>query len=283
MPVGLDQIVAATRERVAVAKRKADIAQLRATAETHAPRGFRRALEAKRAQVAIIAELKQASPSRGLIRSSLHVASVAREYEQAGAAALSVLTEEQWFRGSLANLLEASAATELPCLQKDFIIDEFQLLEAKANRADAVLLIAAVLKDGELRCLAGNARELGLDVLCEVHDEQELERAQAAGCDLIGVNSRDLRTFTVDLKTALRLGPQIPDGVMKVAESGIHRGEDVIRLRAAGYDAFLVGESLMKRDSPGKALRELISSARGNGEVPAPLETGNWKPGTGTK
>lgn len=264
MQVFLDEIVAATRLRVAEAKRDVNMRQLEAAAQKHTPRGFRRALrDASRAGVAVIAELKKASPSKGLIRGNLHVGSIAQQFEAGGAAALSVLTEEQYFQGSLANLCEASAATNLPCLRKDFMVDEFQLLEARANRADAVLLIAAVLPDPELRALYDRARSMGLDVLCEAHDERELQRALGAGCDVIGVNSRDLRTFHVDLETAVHLGALVPDGVLRVAESGIHDGGDINRLRAAGYQAFLIGESLMKADHPGEALKALIADARG--------------------
>ncbi len=186
---------------------------------------------------------------------------MARELAEAGATALSVLTDEEFFQGSLGNLREASSAVAIPCLRKDFIIDEFQLLEARANCADAVLLIVAALSAKELSSLADGARGLGLDVLCEVHDEEELQRALDAGCDLIGVNTRDLRTFKVDLETAFALAAKFSSDVVRVAESGIHSGDDVARLRAAGYDAFLVGESLMRAERPGEALRELIVRA----------------------
>jgi indole-3-glycerol phosphate synthase len=190
------------------------------------------------------------------------VARLATELEQGGAAALSVLTEEEHFQGSLANLCEASAATHLPCLRKDFIVDGFQVLEARANAADAVLLIAAALSTAELQALARRARDLGLDVLCEVHDESELERAAAAGCGLIGVNSRDLRTFQVDLGTLLRLAPRLPASALRVAESGIRSADEMRKLRDAGYQAFLIGESLMKAESPGQELRRLIAEAK---------------------
>ena len=254
----LERIVAATRALVAGAKRAADLRELELRAEMHVPRGFRRALELKsREGVAVIAELKKASPSKGLIRAQFHPAELARELEAAGAAALSVLTEEEFFQGSLGNLRAASQAVKITCLRKDFTVDEFQLLEARANAADAVLLIVAALSTEELGRLAAGARRRGLDVLCEVHDEDELQPALDAGCDLIGVNARDLRTFGVSLETAFRLAEKFPADVVRVAESGIHSAEDVARLRAAGYDAFLVGESLMRADSPGDALREL--------------------------
>jgi indole-3-glycerol phosphate synthase len=255
----LEKIVTATRARVEKTRRKADLRELERQAETHVPRGFRRALqERSRDGVAVIAELKKASPSKGLIRANFDPAELAQELAEAGATALSVLTDEEFFQGSLKNLREASAVVRVPCLRKDFIVDEFQLLEARANCADAVLLIVAALTAEELSSLANGARGRGLDVLCEVHDEEELQRARDVGCNLIGVNTRDLRTFKVDLETAFRLGEQIPSGVVRVAESGIRSAEDVARLHSAGYDAFLVGEWLMQAERPGDALRELL-------------------------
>jgi indole-3-glycerol phosphate synthase len=262
MPASLDQIVAATRRKVSETLRSADLRELERQAEQHVPRGFRLALEKQnRTGPALIAELKKASPSRGLIRADFDPASLAAELEAAGAAALSVLTDADFFQGSLRNLQLASAAAKLPCLRKDFIVDEFQLLEARANQADAILLIVAALSQSELETLAKKARDLRLDVLCEVHDEKELERALGVGFDLIGVNSRDLRTFTVDLQSAFRLAGMMPKNVLSIAESGIQSGKDIARLRAAGYQAFLIGESLMKAPSPGNALRTLIAQA----------------------
>jgi indole-3-glycerol phosphate synthase len=262
MAASFDQIVAATRHRVAVAKRAADLLQLERRAQEHVPRGFRRALAVRNeTAVAIIAELKKASPSRGLIRSSFDPRQVARELESAGAAALSVLTDEEFFQGSLENLRCASASTKLPCLRKDFIVDEFQLVEARAYYADAILLIVAGLSQAELTSLARASGALGLDVLCEAHSEEELRRALDAGCNLIGVNNRDLRTFQVDVQTAYRLSAMIPKNVTSVAESGIDNGGDIARLRAAGYQAFLIGESLMRAQSPGEALRMLLAEA----------------------
>jgi indole-3-glycerol phosphate synthase len=262
MPAFLDQIVAATRREVAKTKREADLGQLERQAEQHIPRGFRRALEARsRDGVAIIAELKKASPSKGLIRPQFRAGELAAELEAAGAAALSVLTDEEFFQGSLENLRRASATAKLPCLRKDFIVDEFQLLEARANSADAVLLIVAALSQTELTALAQAARARGLDVLCEVHDEGELQRALDTGCDLIGVNSRDLQTFKVDLETAFRLAERFSANVVSVAESGIRSRADIARLRSAGYRAFLIGESLMRAEHPGDALRELLASS----------------------
>ncbi len=264
----LDQIVVRTRARVAEVKPSADLAALERRAREHPLRGFRRALEqAANRGIAVIAEIKRASPSRGVIRGAFPVGGLAQQLAQAGAAALSVLTEEEFFQGALVHLDEASIAGGLPCLRKDFLVDELQVLEARAHCADAVLLIVAALADYELRHLTARSRELGLDVLCEVHDERELARALDAGCELIGVNSRNLRTLQVDLGTALRLGPQIPAGVFRVAESGIQSAGDIQRLRDAGYQAFLIGESLMQADSPGTALKQLLAEAAA---APAP-------------
>lgn len=258
----LTDIVVATRRKVGECRSNADVRELERLAALHVPRGFRRALEsASKSAPAIIAELKKASPSRGLIRADFDPAMLARELERAGAAALSVLTDQEFFQGSIDNLRTASGETRLPCLRKDFIVDEFQILEARANRADAVLLIVAALSNTELISLASRANQFGLDVLCEVHDEAELRHALDAGCNLIGVNSRDLRTFRVDLGTAFRLAEQIPDTTLAVAESGIERGADIAKLRGAGYRAFLIGETLMKAKSPGEALRELLTEA----------------------
>ena len=260
MPVSLDRIVNSTRRKVAAAKSSADLSELERRAERHSPRGFRRALEEKsRTGVAVIAELKKASPSKGLIRAEFRVEELAKELEAAGAAALSVLTDEEFFQGSLGNLRLASAAVRIPCLRKDFIVDEFQLLEARANSADAVLLIVAALSQEELQILTLGARARGLDVLCEVHDEEELRRALDVGCGLIGVNTRNLRTFEVDPETAFRLAELLPKEALKVAESGIRGGEDVAHLRAVGYQAVLIGESLMRAERPGEALRELVA------------------------
>jgi indole-3-glycerol phosphate synthase len=270
MAAFLDEIVAATRRRVARSKSTAALRALEKHAETHAPRGFRRAL-ASRSQngIAVIAELKKASPSKGLIRADFNPVALAAELEEAGAAALSVLTDEEFFQGSLENLRKASESVAIPCLRKDFIVDEFQLLEARANSADAVLLIVAALSQEQLTSLAASARSHDLDVLCEVHDRQELDRALEVRCDLIGVNTRDLRTFKVDLQTAIALADRFPGDVVRVAESGIHSAQDVSLLRSAGYHAFLVGESLMRADRPGAALQELMGGASARYPVPS--------------
>ena len=196
-----------------------------------------------------------------MIRADFDPRLLAPELEVAGATALSVLTDEEFFQGSLANLRAASAETRLPCLRKDFILDEFQILETRANSADAILLIVAALEQRELLLLLKRAAELKLDVLCEVHDEEELGRALDAGCEMIGVNSRDLKTFKVDLNVALRLAQILPLGVVAVAESGIETGPDISRLRAAGYNGFLIGETLMRAPRPGEALKALLNEA----------------------
>jgi indole-3-glycerol phosphate synthase len=258
----LDEIIAATRARVLETKSSADVRALESRAAAHQPRGFRHRLKtAGKSGPAIIAELKKASPSKGLIRSDFHVPELAQELQQAGATALSVLTDEQFFQGSLLNLELASQATSLPCLRKDFIVDEFQLLEARAYRSDAVLLIVAALTQNVLTDFSRQARAFGLDVLCEVHDRDELQRALDAGCNTIGVNNRNLHTFQIDLNTSLELAALMTGNILKVAESGIESGEDIGRLRAAGFEAFLIGESLMRAPHPGQSLANLLARA----------------------
>jgi indole-3-glycerol phosphate synthase len=270
MATGLDDIIAATRRRVSEARRSANVREMERLAAKHKPRGFRRAL-ARAAQkgIAVIAELKKASPSKGLIRPDFDARRLAAELAVAGASALSVLTDEEFFQGSLENLNAASKATRLPCLRKDFIVDEFQILEGRAYRADAVLLIVAALTQKDLLRLGRFAGDFAVDILCEVHDEDELNRALDAGCGLIGVNSRDLRTFEVDLNTAFRLAKLISKNVVSVAESGINSGRDIARLRTEGYQAFLIGESLMKAASPGEALRGLLAEASSQIKLPS--------------
>lgn len=271
MPASLDSIVAATRQRLSqriseytsTGRRNSDLQALERAAAGHIPRGFRNQLRrVTQDGIAVIAELKKASPSKGLIRADFRPSELARELEQAGAAALSVLTDEQFFQGSLDYLREASSSSSLPCLRKDFIVDEFQIVEARASHADAILLIVAALDQRELVSLAGIARSHSLDVLCEAHDEEELQRALDAGCDLIGINNRNLRTFEVNLETAFRLAKKMPATCVRVAESGIQSGTDIARLRSAGYEAFLIGESLMKAERPGEALAKLMEKAK---------------------
>jgi indole-3-glycerol phosphate synthase len=260
--VHLERILAKTRETVAERKERVPFRELERRATLHAPRGFARALRARSLEgPAVIAELKKASPSKGLIRPAFEVRSLASELADAGAAALSVLTDEPFFQGSLENLEIASAAVTIPCLRKDFMVDEYQIVEARAHGADAILLIVAALTDSELSNLKDAAHRYELDVLCEVHSAEELARARDLGCEAYGVNNRNLKTFEVRLENALDLVEQLPAGAVHVAESGIHTIDDMQRLRAAGYHAFLIGESLMRQPSPGAALTQLLQPA----------------------
>lgn len=256
----LERILHTTRATVAERKRQVSLDELNLRAAEHAPRGFARALRERSAVgPAIIAELKKASPSKGLIRPDFDVAALADSLKAGGATALSVLTDEPYFQGSLRNLEIASSRTGLPCLRKDFIVDEYQIMEARTHGADAILLIAAALTDAELMRLTAFAHAAELDVLCEVHTDEELVRVMELGCDAYGVNNRDLTTFDVSLETSLRLVERLPAGAVRVAESGIHTAEHLELLRTAGFDAFLVGESLMRHADPGAALRALVS------------------------
>jgi indole-3-glycerol phosphate synthase len=266
MSTHLDKIVASTRATVAAAKERVPVAELERLAAFHQPRGWARALRTRSASgPAVIAEIKKASPSKGMIREDFDVPSLARSYFSGGAAALSVLTDEPFFQGSLHNLELASAAVPLPCLRKDFTVDEYQIAEARAHGGDAILLIVAALDDAELKRFSQAAHALALDVLVEVHTGDELDRALAVlgegGADAIGVNNRNLKSFEVHLETSLELVERIPADVVRVAESGIATAEDLARLRAAGFDAFLIGESLMRQPDPGEALVALISGA----------------------
>ncbi len=254
----LDRIVAQTRIRVARQQQEVPLARLEARARSMPrARDFFGAL--RRGPIACIAEFKRRSPSAGWIREGAHPAQIASLYQSAGAAALSVLTDPPFFGGSLADLQEARRATALPVLRKDFVVDPYQLVEARASGADAVLLIVAVLTDPELRALMAEAGRLGLHVLCEAHDEAEIERAAAASARIIGINQRDLRTFEVDTTLALRLKERVPAGCVFVAESGIRTASDVERLRQGGVDAILVGEALMRAADPGLALQQLLT------------------------
>jgi len=212
-----------------------------------------------RREPAVIAEVKKASPSRGLLREDFDPVSIARSYQQGGAAALSVLTDEKHFKGSLADLESARSAVELPVLRKDFTIDSYHVHQAAAHGSDAILLIAAILTERQMRDFRELAEGYRMAALVEVHDLEELQAAVASGAKIIGVNNRSLHTFQVDLGVSLRLAEKIPSGVVKVTESGIHSSADVQRLRGAGYQAFLVGEHLMKSSDPAQALRALLS------------------------
>jgi indole-3-glycerol phosphate synthase len=254
----LGRIIARTRESVQLRKQQYPIERVMAGAPTPiGRRPFGRSL-ARRDRINVIAEFKRRSPSRGVIREDLHPVTVAQGYEIAGAAALSVLTDAPHFGGSLQDLAEARSATLLPTLQKDFIVDAYQIREAWIAGADAVLLIVAVLSDLELRKLHETALEHGLDVLVEVHDRDELRRALAIEPAIIGVNSRDLHTMQVRLETAFELVGEIPEQVIAVAESGIRSRGEIDRLSDAGYDAFLVGEFLMSSPDPRQALEDLV-------------------------
>ncbi len=260
----LTKILATTRRELQQRKTASSTRAFEQAAAAHQPRGFARTLRQKAASgPAVIAELKKASPSRGLIRADFDPAVLAAAVARGGAAALSVLTEEHFFQGSLHNLELASRSCDLPCLRKDFIVDEFQLLEARAHRADAILLIAAALSDQELRQLAAGAHALELDVLCEVHTAEELDRVLDLDldCDAVGVNNRDLKTFAVRLEVSLDLAARLPAAAVRVSESGIETGEDMNRLRAAGFHAFLIGESLMRQPDPERALQSMLLDA----------------------
>jgi indole-3-glycerol phosphate synthase len=219
-------------------------------------RDFFRALTSQ--APAVIAEIKKASPSRGVLAEEFDPAEIAHEYERGGAAALSVLTDEKHFQGSLQDLGAARAAAHLPALRKDFTIDAYHVHQAAAYGADAILLIAAILTERQMRDFRELAERYRMAALVEVHDADELGPAVASGARIIGVNNRDLRTFEVSLETSLRLADRMPSGVVRVAESGIHSAADVARLRAAGYQAFLVGEHLMKSGDPAAALEALL-------------------------
>jgi len=251
----LEKILAVKRAEVAAAKRAAADIEARARAAP-APRDFVGALRAR--NPAVIAEIKRASPSKGLLRTDFDPAAIARSYEKGGAACISVLTDREFFQGSPEDLIKARAACALPALRKDFLIDPYQAFEARALGADCVLLIVACLEDAELRALEKVAHALGMAVLVEVHDAQELERALALETPLIGINNRNLRTFETRLETTLELLPRVPQGRIVVTESGILARADVARMRAAGVDTFLVGEAFMRAADPGAALQALL-------------------------
>ena len=234
-----------------------DVLEQRAQQAVSARRDFQKAIYAS--PPAVIAEIKKASPSKGLLTQSFDPAQIAASYEHGGAAALSVLTDGPNFQGSLLHLQAARQATRVPVLRKDFTISSYHVIEAAAHGADAILLIAAILSERELRDFRELAEQYRMAALVEVHDEEELQAAIASGARIIGVNNRDLRKFEVNLEVSLRLAPRIPAGVAKVAESGIHSSQELHRLRDAGYQAFLVGEHLMKSDDPAAALRMLLA------------------------
>lgn len=254
----LDEIVSYKKEELAETMRRAPKGDVKLKARDAGPvRGFEKAL-ASGADIKLIAEVKKASPSKGVIREDFDPVGIAAEYEKAGAGCISVLTEKRYFQGSLDYLGMIRRAVGLPLLRKDFIIDEYQIFEARSAGADGLLLIAACLEKNQISDYAGIAQGLGLDVLVEVHAYKELDKALSAGAMLLGINNRDLRTFKVDLKTTLDLMKDIPDDRIVVSESGIRTREDAVKLQQAGADAILVGESLMREKDIGKKVKELL-------------------------
>ncbi len=254
----LDQIIAATRLRVEAFKRETDVQTLeKHLAEALPPRPFAAALKHPN-RLGLIAEIKKASPSKGIIAPDFDAAKQAAIYRDCLADCLSVLTEPQWFQGDLEHLRTARAVSGKPCLRKDFIVDEIQIVEARLAGADCILLIVSALKDWEIRQLKSAAKRLGMDVLVEVHDENDLKRALFNGADFIGINNRDLQTFEVDLGVTERLRPLIPSGCTVVSESGVFTKDDATRLKNAGADALLVGESLMKSGDARAAIEALL-------------------------
>ena len=257
----LAAIVAATQRMVEVRAGRESIHDLeRRAAAARAPRGFKAALS-RTDRLNVIAECKRRSPSRGVLKADYDPALIARSYERAGAAAISVLTEPAFFDGHLDHLAAVRQAVELPVLRKDFIIDRYQILEARAAGADAILLIVAALTPSMLRDLHRHAVDADLDVLVEIHDVRELTAALDAGASLVGVNNRNLRTLVVDTDVSRQAIDLIPDDVIAVAESGLKTADDLRDLKAAAYDAFLVGERLMSAQDPGQALTELLRGA----------------------
>lgn len=256
----LDEIIANKKEELAETKRRTVFAEVKVKAIDADPvRGFGKALSGS-SGIRLIAEVKKASPSKGVIRADFDPVSIARIYEEAGASCLSVLTESKYFQGKLEYLREIRNAVALPLLRKDFIVDEYQIFEARAAGADAILLISACLEKNQIQDFLGMAKQLGLDVLVESHTYKELDKALLAGAMLVGINNRDLTTFKVELRTTLDLLRDIPEDRTVVSESGIATREDVLALQQAGVDAILVGESLMREKDITKKVKELLGA-----------------------
>ena len=257
----LKKIIARKREEIAAGLRSVSLAEMAGRAKSAEPcRGFVQAMRARidAGGAAVIAEIKKASPSKGVIREDFRPAEIAASYERGGAACLSVLTDRDFFQGGNEYLQQARAACALPVIRKDFIIDDYQVYEARAIGADCILLIAACLDDAQMAALAERATALGMDVLIEVHDAEELQRVLPLGLPLVGINNRNLRSFEVSLQTTLDLLPQIPGDRIVVTESAIHSRDDVALMRQHGVDAFLVGEAFMRAADPGLKLAELF-------------------------
>lgn len=258
VPDILARIVASKRQEFAPSATVRAEMERRAVQMTARRRGFREALLSR--SPAIIAEIKKASPSKGVLRVDFEPCWLAREYQAGGAAAISVLTDQAYFQGNLEHLVAARQAVSIPALRKDFTLDAYHVVEAAANGADAILLIAAILEEGQIREFRELASHYRMAALVEVHNQRELMIALASGADMIGVNNRNLKTFEVTLETSLRLAQEIPQDVLAISESGIHSQTDVERLQDAGFRAFLVGEHLIKSQDPAAALRSLIGA-----------------------
>ena len=257
----LDQIIEQTRRDLIERRAHTPIEALVERAQTAtAPLSLAKALR-QPGRVTFVSEIKRRSPSAGWIRQDADAAAVADAYQAAGAAAISVLTEQAFFGGSLDDLRRVKAQVNLPILRKDFIVDPYQVVEARAAGADCILLIVAALNDGELASLLDQSTQLGMDALVETHDEDEVRRALAVGAQIVGINHRDLRTFTMDMDLALRMRSRIPSDRVVVAESGIKVAADVARMKAGGIDSVLVGEGLMRQPDPGQALKQLVAAA----------------------
>jgi indole-3-glycerol phosphate synthase len=253
----LDDIVAHKRSEVAEAKKQIPLPLLQESRALPEPGSFRKSIRAAD-RICLIAEVKKASPSRGVLRADFRPSTLAKLYEENGASAISVLTDARYFQGASSHLEAVKKATHLPVLRKDFIIDEYQIWESAAIGADAVLLIAAILSEDQLHHYIGLASHVGLDALVEVHDKTQLDMALAAGAQIIGINNRDLRTFKTSLQVTLRLAPEVPSDHTIVSESGIFSRDDIHKLRRAGVNAILVGEALMTNADIPKKIRELI-------------------------